>query len=149
MNRLPLVLCSVLGLVACGGESPDPQNPPTRGAPAAAPPTAEAEHGDRRPLGELTCAGHTFAVIQFGEMAPGHQGAIDLEWPAGVQRPPTVRAWIGVESGEGSMKSRLAKEGDRVVHGHIEVPKTPPAGSMLWIEIEDGDRQGRASIAFR
>lgn len=146
MNRLPSALCTALCLAACGGEATTPSGTPPAGGAVT---TAQAEHGDPRPLGELTVAGHTFTVTQFGDMTPGHEGAIDLEWPAGKQRPDTVRAWIGVESGEGSMKSRLAKEGDRVVHGHVDVPKTLAAGSRLWIEIEDGDQKGRAAVAYR
>ena len=58
-------------------------------------------------------------------------------------------AQIGVKSGEGSMKSPLAKEGDRGMHGHIEVPKEIPADSQLWIEVEGDDGTVSVAIAYK
>jgi len=58
-----------------------------------------------------------------------------------------VRAWIGVESGQGSMKGRLTKETERIVHGHIEVPDPIPASSKCWIEIEaNGEERAKAVL---
>lgn len=142
---LPCVFaCVALSLAGCGD---DPSGKPAPGDAGAQ--MAENEHGERRALGSLTVAGHTFEVIQFGDVAPGADPAVDLEWPAGAVRPAVVRAWIGVESAVGSRKALLQKEGDRVVHGHLDVPKDLPADSRLWIEIEDGERKGTGSIAWR
>jgi hypothetical protein len=104
------------------------------------------DHGVERSLGNLTVAGHTFEVI-VGELKADLP--VDLVWPAGKQRAEIARAWVGVESGKGSMKARLNKEGKSVLHNHVDVPKPIPEGSKLWIEIEDGDQKGAGSIAWQ
>jgi hypothetical protein len=144
MTKLLLPTLSLLLLTAaCGNDAPKATAPgPT--APAA----PMDDHGTPHPLGNLTIGGHTFEVIQEGEVQAGHEAALDLKFPAGKALPGTVRAWIGVESGQGSMKGRLTKETERIVHGHIEVPKPIPEGSKVWIEIEENGEKLRGSLAW-
>lgn len=148
MNLLPSLLCLSLCLTftACGA---DPVKTPSTSGGTGTTTPHDDEHGERKPLGNLTIGAHTFAVIQSGTIEAGQQGNLDLEFPAGKPVPGTVRAWVGIESGVGSMKAKLGPEGDRGVHGHLAVPKPIPAGSMIWIEIEDGATTARGSIAWK
>ena len=141
---LPTTISLLVLLAACGHDGPAPTAAPGPSAPAA---PMEA-HGTPHPLGELTLGAHTFQVIQEGPVTAGKEAALDLEFPVGKPLPGTVRAWIGVESGQGSMKGRLTKETERIVHGHIEVPDPMPAGSKCWIEIEENGATVRGSVAF-
>jgi hypothetical protein len=142
---LPTLLCLPLIFVACGGEPKS--TTPTGGTPAQKP--MDNGHGEEKPLGDLTIGAHTFAVIQSGTIEAGKEGNLDLVFPVGKPVPGTVRAWIGVESGQGSMKAKLGKEGDRAVHGHVMVPKPIPDGSKIWIEIEENGATARGSIAWK
>jgi hypothetical protein len=136
----------VLLLTACMREPTS--TPPAGGNPPPATPTM-GEHGEEHPLGTLTIGAHTFELIQAGKIVAGDEGAIDLRFAAGKPLPGTVRAWVGVESAQGSMKAKLGKEGDRAIHGHIEVPKPLPAGSKIWIEIEENGQTQRGSAAWK
>jgi hypothetical protein len=146
MKQFLSVPLTALLLAACTEEAP-------KTAPAGdnAPPAQATmdEHGEKKPLGNLTVGSHTFAVVQYGDIAAGKEAVLDLDFPAGAALPPTVRAWVGLESGAGSMKARLAREGDRTVHGHVQVPKPVPEASAIWIEIEDGQKTSRGSIAWK
>ena len=142
---LPLLTASLL-FAACGGEPAKNPTTPTAAGPKAG---AMDDHGERKPLGDLTIGTHTFALIQYGAIEAGKEASFDLEFPAGKALPGTVRAWVGVESGQGSMKARLAKEGDRTVHGHVQVPKPIPEGSKVWIEIEEGGAPARGSTGWK
>jgi hypothetical protein len=148
MKTLPLLLTLSL-LAACTKEAST--TPAGGNAPAKTPADAPkmGDHGAEHPLGSLTIGAHTFELIQAGAITAGKEGAIDMVFPAGKPRPGTVRAWVGVESGEGSMKSKLDKEGDRAVHGHFEVPSPIPAGSKIWIEIEENGQSLRGSAAWK
>ena len=148
MKTLPLLLTLSL-FAACTKEAP--ANPAGGNTPAKTPADGPkmGDHGEEKPLGSLTIGAHTFELIQAGAITAGKEGSVDLVFPAGKPVPGTVRAWVGVESGEGSLKSKLGKEGDRAVHGHFEVPKPIPAGSKIWIEIEENGQSLRASAAWK
>lgn len=145
MTKLLLPSLSLLLLfAACGTDAKAPTPTPTAGGQTA----PMDDHGTPHPLGNMTIGAHTFEVIQEGDVQAGHEAALDLKFPAGKPLPGTVRAWIGIESGQGSMKGRLTKESERIVHGHVEVPKPIPEGSKIWIEIEESGAKLRASVAW-
>jgi len=93
------------------------------------------DHGERHEMGESVLGAFTVKVARLGDIEAGHEGVLDVEVSGGT--PAAVRAWVGVESGKGSMKAKL--DGDHGYHGHIEVPETLPEGSAVWIEVEDAD----------
>lgn len=102
-------------------------------------------HGKRHELGKADIGGFAVTVATLGEIEAGHEGVVDVEVSGGA--PSMVRAWVGVESAQGSLKAKLEKEGDGY-HGHVEVPATLPTGSAVWIEIEDADGK-RAAASFK
>lgn len=102
-------------------------------------------HGERHELGKADIGGFAVTVATLGEIEAGHEGVVDIEVTGGA--PSAVRAWVGVESAQGSLKAKLENEGDDY-HGHVEVPATLPAGSAVWIEIEDADGK-RSAASFK
>jgi len=104
----------------------------------------DVHHGERHDLGKVEVAGLTLSVAVLGDVEAGHEAVLDIEVTGGTCT--TLRAWIGVESGKGSMKSRIEGEaGD--FHGHVEVPATLPAGSAIWLDVEGpGGKHERTSL---
>lgn len=148
MLLLPLL---TIGCSKAPDAKPDPSVTPAgtpSGKPAGGTPTM-GDHGEEHPLGNLTIGAHTFELVQDGPIEAGHEGAIDLRFPAGKTLPGTVRAWVGIESAQGSMKAKLGKEGEHALHGHVEVPKPLPAGSRIWVEIEENGQTQRGSAAWK
>jgi hypothetical protein len=134
-----LWLSSYLCLVV-GCSKPAPGDPATAGAGTKSPstphPTAMNDHGEPHVLTKMDLAGLAFEVVQEGPIVAGKEGAVDVVFAAGTKLPAVARVWLGTESGEGSRKQKLGKEGDRTLHGHIDVPDPIPAGSKLWLEFE-------------
>lgn len=146
MIRFPFPLLLSLLAAACS----DSQNQTDNRRPAADPqPAAMGAHGEERALGTLVIGGRTLEVIQAGKVAPGQEAFFDVHVRDDKPMPAVVRGWIGIETAEGSMKARFGKEGDRGLHAHIEVPKVLPAGSQLWLEVEDAGATARGSIAWQ
>ena len=91
------------------------------------------DHGERIEIGEAQAGPHSVHVAVFGDIEAGHEAVLDIEVSgAGVA---AVRAWVGNESGRGSMKSKVDGE-DGIYHGHVEVPATLADASAIWIEVE-------------
>ena len=106
-------------------------------------------HGDAHPLGRLEAFGRGINVVQLGDVEAGKEAAVELEFASGKERLTTVRGWIGIETGEGSMKSPLMIEGKANMHGHLEVPKAIPAGSKIWLDFELDGKHETYSIAYQ
>lgn len=58
-----------------------------------------------------------------------------------------VRAWVGLESGEGSMKSRGAGSGP-AYHIDLEVPSELTPEMAVWVELENGGETEIGSTAI-
>jgi hypothetical protein len=136
MNAMRVLsLFTVLALCGCSKEPANVGGPPQ---PAGAPPAAGGHHGDQIELGSLELAGFPMTARRGKDLQPGGELDLDLVFPAGKPLPPVARAWIGAQGAAGSLRTKLGKEGDNVLHGHVEVPKPLPAGSRLWVELEPG-----------
>ena len=145
MKTLPILFACVLPFAACS-------KTPTETTPPAKTPVAEPEdhgHGPKKPIGPMTIGAHAFQLVQLGDVAAGKEAFFELEFAKDKKVPGTVRGWIGVESGEGSTKALFGKEGDHGLHAHVDVPKTLPAGSKLWLEIEENGKTERGSSAWK
>jgi hypothetical protein len=103
-------------------------------------------HGDAAELGTATVSGFTVKVMQEGEIAEGKDAAFEISVTGGSAKPSAVRAWIGAENAQGSVKGKAEVEGDGY-HLHVEVPKPIPAAAKLWVEIE-GDRGTKVVTSF-
>ena len=134
MNLLRLLPCvAALAFVAACTQDPPKDPGPKPGGP---PPADTGHHGEQLDLGQAELGAFPVTAKRGKQLQPGAELDVDLEFPAGTALPPVVRAWVGVQDATGSMRTKLGKEGDRVMHGHLEVPKPLPAGSRLWVEIE-------------
>jgi hypothetical protein len=104
-------------------------------------------HGAMVSLGSIQLGGVAVDVELEGALEPGNELGVEISFAKDKPLVGTVRAWVGVESANGSMKGKLVKEGDTALHGHLEVPKSLPEGSKIWFEV-DGASAGKASIGF-
>ena len=103
------------------------------------------EHGEKHALGKSKAGSHDVTLAIFGEIEAGHEAVVDIEIEG--EEHITVRAWVGVESGKGSLKAKLeGKDGD--YHGHLEVPAKLPDRSAIWVEIED-EKGSRNRTSFK
>lgn len=92
-------------------------------------------HGPTTVLGNASIGSFAVVASRAGDVTPGGEIAVDIDiTPAAgtAAKVGAVRVWIGEQDGKGSMKAKLDSD-----HGHVEVPKPMPAGSKLWVEIED------------
>ncbi len=130
------------------------------------------DHGhDHGPNGEHAApkAGHGGPVIALGEQTIGSfsakatrdQGQIvaGKDAPIDVTVTPAagatakavaVRFWIGTQDAKGSVKAKAEIEDPKDPnrwHVHAEIPNPMPAGSKLWVEIED-DKGGTSLGSF-
>lgn len=148
MKTTLLALVPLVMLSAACSKAP-PAGPGTTPTGTGGTPAAPSGHGagDEISLGSVTVGAHTFEVTHTGITA-GKEAHIDLTVAAGKPLPGTVRGWVGVESAEGSMKGKFSKEGEGL-HGHITPPSPMPAGSKLWLEVEENGTTTRASVALK
>lgn len=130
-------------------------------SPVATPAKADDHGHDHGPSGEHAApkAGHGGAVIALGEQTIGafsakatrDEGQIvaGKDAPIDVTVTPVagattkaaaVRFWIGTQDAKGSVKAKADIENPQEPnrwHVHVEIPNPMPAGSNLWVEIED------------
>lgn len=126
-------------------------------APAPAPTTKTDKHdhdhgGVSVALGEQEVGGFTAkATRDDGKIIAGKEAPIDVTVTpkAGTTAKVTaVRFWIGTQDAKGSVKAKAEIEDPKEPnswHTHTEVPNPLPAGSKLWVEIEDD--KGTKSVA--
>jgi hypothetical protein len=129
--------------------------------PAATPAKADDHGHDHGPSGEHAApkAGHGGAVIALGEqtigafsakatrdegqIVAGKDAPIDVTvtpTAGATDKPVAVRFWIGTQDAKGSVKAKAEIENPQEPnrwHVHAEIPSPIPAGSKLWVEIED------------
>ncbi|MBM3961370.1 MAG: hypothetical protein FJ306_05640 [Planctomycetes bacterium] len=146
MKKLPVLLFpALLSVVACN--KADATAGPAVTPAAAAP--DDHEHGEKKPIGPQAIGAYRFDVAQLGDVKAGGEAVFELEFAKDAKVPPLARAWLGVESGQGSMKVRFGKEGDHGLHAHVPVPATLAADAKLWIEIEADGKVERAATAWK
>ena len=104
-------------------------------------------HGEAVALPSVTIGGWTVSGERFGEVTAGGEIAAELQLLPEDTVPTAVRAWIGDESGRGSVKAKA----EATEHGwqvHVPVPGELPEGSQLWVEIESGDERVRGAVGL-
>ncbi|HEU4417826.1 MAG TPA: hypothetical protein VFT55_02750 [Planctomycetota bacterium] len=151
-SSLQLTLFASFLFAACGGEASGTHTHADGtvhkdGEPEK--PAGHEGHGPEHPLGEVTLGGIKVQVVLLGDIEPGKEADFDVRFPAGSKRPETLRAWIGLESGQGSMKKRFENEKDTTMHGHVLVPKPLPEGSLAWFEVEAASGTSKVSVPLK
>lgn len=100
------------------------------------------DHTTEIALGTQAIGGYQVAVTLAGKAEAGKEAHVEITLTDGTGKPAAVRAWIGAQDGAGSVKSRADAEGDGY-HAHADAPDPLPAGSRLWVEVEDA--QGKTA----
>jgi hypothetical protein len=138
-----LLLLAVAMFAACGDKPADPVTPagdanghPDSGDHDSGEDHDDHDHGERVELGESKAGAHTVTLALFGPIEAGQEAVLDIDVEGAAAE--TVRAWVGIESGRGSLKAKVEGE-DGSYHGHLEVPATLPEGSAIWIELQAAD----------
>lgn len=150
MKRLLLSL-PVLFLVACGGKEGH-DNDKGHGEEGHQETNHEGggdDHGESHALGKMKAHGREFSIVQLGDIHAGEEGAVEIEFASAADRIATTRAWIGIESGNGSTKAKLDLEGTTTLHGHIDVPSPLPSDSQLWFSFDIDGKVETHSITFK
>jgi hypothetical protein len=138
-----LIACA-LGPGACDSKSPEPAKTPAATNPTPAPATDGHHSGRFIELGTATIGAFSAkATRDQGQIVAGKDAPIDVTVspaPGGTSKVVGVRFWIGTEDAKGSVKAKAdiedPKEPNRW-HTHAEIPNPIPAGSKLWVEVED------------
>jgi hypothetical protein len=106
----------------------------------------EDDHkGEKKDLGKQQVGGFTVQVTQVGDVKPGEEAVFVITVSGGTGKPKAVRGWVGVESGERSIKTK-AEDEEREWHLHHQVSKPIPANCKLWVELETSS--GKQKVAF-
>lgn len=117
------------------------------------PPTQPAKPDDHEAakfdLGTLKIGGFDLQVGQVAEAKPGEEAIFIITVKGGTGKPRSVRAWIGIESGQGSIRTAAEEEKANEWHAHHQVSKPLPANSKLWLEVETTAGRTKASLAFK
>lgn len=109
----------------------------------------EDEHkGEKKDLGKKEIGGYTVQVAQVGDVKAGEEAVFVITLSGGSGKPKAIRGWVGVESGERSIKSK-AEDEEKEYHLHHEVSKPMPAKSMLWVEVETSAGKKKGSFALK
>ena len=152
-SKLKVTLFASFLFAACGGHEPGTHTHADgtvhkNGEPEK-PAGQHDDHGPEHPLGEVTLGGIKVQIVLCGDAEPGKEAHFDVRFPAGSKRPETLRGWIGLESGQGSMKTRFQNEGDTTMHGHIVAPKPLPEGSLAWFEVDGAAGNSKVSAPLK
>jgi hypothetical protein len=136
-----LVSMAFVAAIGCQSETPStaPKNPSQV--------MKTEEHGDDHhegpstELGSATVGGWTVrATREETAITAGGSAPVDFWITGGTGKVTAARCWIGVADAAGSVKALAEVEdaSDQTHrHTHVEVPNPIPAGSKLWLEVED------------
>ncbi len=133
-RRVVVAVCLVLfglGIAWHGGSRPDTED---ESRPSAA--TFEGGTLARVDMGAATVGRYSAEAVRWD---PAHPDDTSL-WEVTVRDAPakSLTAWIGSEDAPATSRVQLPGEGD-IYRGSFQLPSARPAGSRLWIEVEDQD----------
>ena len=103
---------------------------------------------DRKQLGSKEIAGYAVKVMQESDVKAGEEAAFAIVLSGKKDKPKAIRAWVGVQSAEGSVKGKAVAE-EEEWHAHVETPKPLPAKSQFWVEIETDAGKKKAAFDYK
>jgi hypothetical protein len=109
----------------------------------------EEHAGPKVDLGTMKIGGFDVQVTRLGELKAGEEAVFIIKPTGGTGEPKAVRAWVGVETGQGSIKTKAEEEKEGEWHAHHAVSKPMPAKSKLWIEVEAGSTKSKGSYDLK
>jgi hypothetical protein len=105
---------------------------------------------DETPVGTVTVGAYSIAIHQEGSaVAPGATSRFVMKTASG--QPASITGWIGIASGEGSVKKpAIYDAGDGDFDDDVVAPTPLPAGAQFWIEVVDpSGKKDVGSIAWK
>ena len=115
-----------------------------------------AHDGPKHDLGKKAVAGYVVSVTQIGDaVTAGKASTFEIkvnpkDAAAGAAQPTAVRAWVGNEKAQGSVKAKAPwHEKGKFYDADLEVPAKLPDGSKLWVEVETDAGKHRASFDYK
>lgn len=102
--------------------------------------------GEPQTLGKFRFEGQTLEALRLGTIEPSGLVTLILEPTSDKDLPADLHAWIGVESGIGSVETELTDDGHDHLFARLVVPDELPAEAAIWIADRDDDE--RISIPF-
>lgn len=145
VSALGIVL-GVAGIRELGGRGIALAQPRSTTQPATKPDDHESAKFD---LGTQKIGGFDIQVGQVAEAKAGEEAIFIITIKGGTGKPRSIRAWIGIESGQGSIRTAAEEEKPGEWHAHHPVSKPMPASSKLWVEVETAAGRSRASYSFK
>ncbi len=137
------ICMAATGAMAQGHEG---HNHGTMQAPAAGQGHDGHSHGTPQDLGTTAVAGLNLRAYQFGHVSDAY---FEVLLATGSVEPVAIRAWVGVESADGSVKTKADKSatGYQI---HTELPNPMPRNSMLWVEVQPANgKKAKAAFALK
>jgi hypothetical protein len=108
------------------------------------------EHGGPQvDLGTMQIGGLDVQVTRLGELKAGEEAIFVIKPTGGTGKPKAIRAWVGVETGQGSIRTKAEEEKPGEWHAHHPVSKPMPAKSKLWVEVEVGSAKSKGSYDLK
>ncbi len=97
------------------------------------------DHGPLTVLGTPTLGGTGIVVGAAGQPQAGEQWHIAIALAPRAPAPKAIRIWVGNDTGRGSEKAKAAGDAHhpRAYAAHVAVPAPLPAGSQLWVSLEN------------
>jgi hypothetical protein len=99
-------------------------------------------------LGKTMIGPYEVEALLDGKVEAGKETEFELKLHKGSPEPKAIRAWIGIESGRGSVKAKSHKHGDEISI-HCEAPDPIPADAKLWIELETEQGKEKGSLPIK
>jgi hypothetical protein len=106
------------------------------------------DHGPLTDLGTKKIGTYEVQLTLAGEVKAGEEAVFIIK-PKGTEEPKAVRAWVGVESGQGSIKTKAEEEKEGEWHAHHKVSKPMPANGKVWVELETAAGKQRAAFELK
>lgn len=152
-----ILLCVASMLTACGGSEEHHEdgddhdhashadNEPSSAAESGHGEADEHGHADTT-LGPVVIAGRTLSITLHGPVNAG--SSIHADITASGEPFDALRAWIGNETGEGSLKAKAAGTGP-VYHIDLEAPANMDDSTAVWLEIQNSGKKSTSSVPIK
>ena len=104
---------------------------------------------DATPVGTVHVGAYTIDISQENAgVTPGGTSRFVLK-PSAGGKPTGITGWIGVQSGEGSVKKDAVYDpNDGDFDDDVVAPNPIPAGALFWFEVATNEQRDVGSIAW-
>jgi|GEM_PF-3128820 len=134
-------------LTACGGSEDHHEDDSHRHSENESIDSTQNVHENENPtLGPVSIAGRSISITLFGAVTPGTTIHADIKTTG--EPIDALRAWIGNESGEGSLKAKAIGNGP-TYHIDLEVSANMDDSTAVWFEVQHGEEKSTTSAPLK